>query len=208
MKQCSRSKENGGASKTNGRSQDWPTQKAVVQNRAGKAPAADDDFFNLNQPSGERQELFDNYEMFYKEQARMESSLSGSRNNISSTTIQYKKAANIQDNIDETEELEEEPISPFKISPNHRPSKVVWQADDITVAMQQSVSQSEISLGLRKSLPSQIHLQRHKENRDLMLVTKATSQSNLLYKHIRMEEASPDRCLAGLHSPPIRYPIN
>jgi len=208
MKQCSRPKENGGASKTNGRSQDWPTQKAIVQNRAGKAPAADDDFFNLNQPSGERQELFDNYEMFYKEQARMESSLSGSRNNISSATIQYKKAANIQDNIDETEELEEEPISPFKISPNHRPPKVVWQADDITVAMQQSVSQSEISLGLRKSLPSQIHLQRHKENRDLMLVTQATSQSDLLYKDLGAEAASPNRHLAGVYSPPIRYPIN
>jgi len=114
MKQSSRPKENGSASKTKGRGQDWPTQKAVVQNRAGKAPVVDDDFFNLNQPSGERHELFDNYEMFYKEQARIESSLSGSRNNISSATIQYKKATKIQDNIDDTEELEEEPVSPYK----------------------------------------------------------------------------------------------
>lgn len=33
-----------------------------------------DDFFNLNQPSDARQELFDNYDMFYKEQAQLESS--------------------------------------------------------------------------------------------------------------------------------------
>ena len=34
----------------------------------------DDDFFNLNQPSDTRQELFDNYDMFYKEQAQLETS--------------------------------------------------------------------------------------------------------------------------------------
>jgi hypothetical protein len=29
--------------------------------------SVDDDFFNLNQPSDARQELFDNYDVFYKE---------------------------------------------------------------------------------------------------------------------------------------------
>jgi hypothetical protein len=65
----------------------------------------------------------------------------------------------------------------------------VWQADDITVAMQGKTSQSELSVNaLRNSLPSQIHYSRdQKENQEDLLLS-ATTQSDPLYLGLGQDE--------------------
>lgn len=62
-------------------------QRTVTQTETGKTSIPDDDFFNLNQPSDARQELFDNYNLFYEEQAQFEASSS-----VRSRSVSIEKA--------------------------------------------------------------------------------------------------------------------
>lgn len=184
-------------------------QRTAAQNESAKEQSLDDDFFNLNQPSGARQELFDNYDVFYREQAQLESSQSLLSRQESPAKIQVRA-------IETKNGARKLKISNFMPkSPEASPVKqqtAVWQADDITVAIQDKASHSELSENaLRTSLPSQIHYTHDQKENQEDLRLSATAQSDPLYVGLGQEgEASAQnqilssRLRNGLFSPPIR----